>query len=347
MTIKQIAEIAGVSEGTVDRVIHNRPGVARNTYDRVNKLLVKFGYKANPIARALAVQQDLRIGVIIPKANSISGFWDLPLAGIKSYMDKNVQFKINVTFFQYDLYNLTEFKDACSHLLKDESWNAVVIAPLYKPESINFCKQLEKRSIPYFFLNNNIPGCNELSSISQDSYKAGRAAAKLACLYSSQKDNSRILLLSIGYDEIKLDSIRNRVLGFKEYFREIGGKQELHERVISADQIDGLPEDTFDDFDVLFVPSSRISSIRKFNFNYSTKLIGFDVTLDNLKLLQSGYIEALISQDPIAQGSDIMSIVFDYLLFNQFPEIHYKSPIDILFKENITENITNHFAIGQ
>jgi LacI family transcriptional regulator len=347
MTTKEIAELAGVSEGTVDRVIHNRPGVARTTFERVNKLLVEFGYKANPLARALAVQHDLRIGVVIPKASSLSGFWDLPLAGIKSYIAKNAQFKVKVTFFQYDLYNLTEFKEACRLLLKEGTWNAVVIAPLYKPESIKFCKQLEVKKIPYFFLNNSIPDCREMSAISQDSFKAGRTAAKLASLYTAHKKYSRILVLSIGYDEIKLDSIKNRVLGFKEYFKEINVKQELIEDVIPAEQLEEMPEDTFDGFDVIFVPSSRIASIRKFKYNYPTKLIGFDATSDNLQLLKSDYIEALISQDPFAQGSDIMRIVFDYLLFNQFPETQYKSPIDILFKENIAENITDHFTVVQ
>ena len=101
MTIKEIAELAGVSEGTVDRVIHNRPGVARGTFERVNKLLVEFGYKTNPLARALAIQNDLQIAIIIPKASSLSGFWDLPLSGIKSYIGKNAQFKVSINFFQY------------------------------------------------------------------------------------------------------------------------------------------------------------------------------------------------------------------------------------------------------
>ena len=52
-TIKQIADMAGVSRGTVDRVIHNRYGVKPDVKERVEKILTEINYKPNVIAQAL------------------------------------------------------------------------------------------------------------------------------------------------------------------------------------------------------------------------------------------------------------------------------------------------------
>ena len=53
MTIREIARRAGVSIGTVDRVIHKRVRVAPETRKRVEALIEELGYTPNPIARHL------------------------------------------------------------------------------------------------------------------------------------------------------------------------------------------------------------------------------------------------------------------------------------------------------
>ena len=52
--IKDIAERAGVSVGTVDRVLHNRPNVSKVALEKVNKALEEMDYKPNVYASALA-----------------------------------------------------------------------------------------------------------------------------------------------------------------------------------------------------------------------------------------------------------------------------------------------------
>ena len=47
VTIKKIAEIAGVSRGTVDRVLNNREGVNAKTYQMVKEIADRLGYEPN------------------------------------------------------------------------------------------------------------------------------------------------------------------------------------------------------------------------------------------------------------------------------------------------------------
>ena len=52
--IKDIAEIANVSIGTVDRVIHKRGEVSLATRERIQKLLTEYNYTPDIIASSLA-----------------------------------------------------------------------------------------------------------------------------------------------------------------------------------------------------------------------------------------------------------------------------------------------------
>ncbi|MFT5641401.1 MAG: LacI family transcriptional regulator, partial [Cyclobacteriaceae bacterium] len=69
ITIKQIAEKAGVSVGTVDRVLHNRGEVAKETREKVLKIAKEGNYSTNVFARSLKLNQSLRIAVILPDDN--------------------------------------------------------------------------------------------------------------------------------------------------------------------------------------------------------------------------------------------------------------------------------------
>jgi LacI family transcriptional regulator len=57
--IKDIAKMAGVSEGTVDRVLHNRGNVSTEALKMVNDVLKKIHYRPNLIARSLGRSKTL------------------------------------------------------------------------------------------------------------------------------------------------------------------------------------------------------------------------------------------------------------------------------------------------
>ena len=57
VTIKDIAKRAGVSRGTVDRVLNNRPGVNPETEAKVRALIEEMGYRPNMAGQILAVKK--------------------------------------------------------------------------------------------------------------------------------------------------------------------------------------------------------------------------------------------------------------------------------------------------
>src|SRR5581483_6168206 len=79
--IPLIAELAGVSIGTVDRALHGRAGINPRTLKRVLKVAREIGYTPNIAARALSTGKRVRIGVCVPK--ELAYFYDEIWAGIR------------------------------------------------------------------------------------------------------------------------------------------------------------------------------------------------------------------------------------------------------------------------
>lgn len=72
VTIKQIAEMAGVHRSTVDKVLHGRPGVSDPVRARVQRIIDECNYEANPIGKALQMQdKELRIKVLLLEVDAL------------------------------------------------------------------------------------------------------------------------------------------------------------------------------------------------------------------------------------------------------------------------------------
>ena len=65
-TLKDVAREAGLSVGTVSRVLNNRGYISEETKQNVNRAMKKLNYQPNEMARSLSKQRSSMIGVIVP-----------------------------------------------------------------------------------------------------------------------------------------------------------------------------------------------------------------------------------------------------------------------------------------
>jgi LacI family transcriptional regulator len=66
LTIRQIADLAGVSIATVSRVLNGRGDVSDETRDLVSRVIRENGYTANRSARGLSAGRTGLVGVLVP-----------------------------------------------------------------------------------------------------------------------------------------------------------------------------------------------------------------------------------------------------------------------------------------
>ena len=103
ITIKKIAELANVSPGTVDRIIHNRGQVTQENIDKVNAIIEKYEYKRNIFASNLAFNKKFKIAVFLPNQKDLE-YWKMPIIGIEKAEKEysNFGFKIYYFYYKYD-----------------------------------------------------------------------------------------------------------------------------------------------------------------------------------------------------------------------------------------------------
>src|SRR6266498_4373175 len=66
LTIRQIADLAGVSIATAARVLNGRGDVSDETRDLVNRVIRENGYTANRSARGLSAGRTGLVGILVP-----------------------------------------------------------------------------------------------------------------------------------------------------------------------------------------------------------------------------------------------------------------------------------------
>jgi LacI family transcriptional regulator len=93
VTLKDIAERAGVTSATVSMVINNKPNISEATRKKVLKIAKELNYYPNVIARGLATKKSNSIGVIVP--NLASSFVVRVLQGIKS-TNRDIEYTVQL-----------------------------------------------------------------------------------------------------------------------------------------------------------------------------------------------------------------------------------------------------------
>jgi len=342
--IKDIAILAGVSEGTVDRVLHNRGDVSEKSRDAVTKVLEEMNYTPNLFARSLASKKQYRFVCMIPTYQS-EDYWESVDKGFDraalDFINHNVLIEKNF-FNQYDVNSFIEV----SNKILEKEVDAVFLAPIFKAESIVFTDKLTNRNIPFSFIDSLIPEANYLTYYGQNSFQSGYIAAKL--LLSSLPAYSQVVIIRTQRKGSVSNQTITRYNGFMEYVKENGlvdSFEIINVELKNDDEISNL-----NTLNNVFAGNSNIKAAITFNSkvyrlakhlvtlnHVNIRLIGYDLQKLNIEYLQKGVINILIAQRPEKQGFFTVRDMCRELIFRQeVKKINYV-PIDILLKENIED----------
>ena len=99
-TIKMIAEKAGVSIGTVDRVLHDRPYVKAEVRMRILQVMEELDYRPNRMASALAMSGTPRHLTVIQPAWTGYVLEEMT-AGVARFREKRRDYNVSVSIAEY------------------------------------------------------------------------------------------------------------------------------------------------------------------------------------------------------------------------------------------------------
>ncbi|MBX2896210.1 MAG: substrate-binding domain-containing protein [Cyclobacteriaceae bacterium] len=335
--IKDIAKMAGVSEGTVDRVIHNRGKVSKITKEKVNEILTKINYSPNLVARTLGKSKQHLITTLLPNPQT-DPFWkqayDGILAALRQFQQLGVGLRIE-NFF-YELNNRDSFIEAALKNFHSKP-DAVLIAPLFYFPSISLFKNLAAKDIPYVLINSKIPGIEPLAFIGQDLITSGRLAGQLASIGLCKKET--LIILHIDEDLQNAIHLKEKEAGFRDF---IGNNHRVYSFWLNSKDESKLKTNLAEIIQQHNPVSMLISTSKGFKvaeiikvFNATIKIICYDLIPANVDCLKKGTIDFIINQNPTRQAKLGTQILANHLLFNRRFNPHYLFPLDIITSENL------------
>ena len=214
ITIKDIAARAGVSTGTVDRVLHKRPNVSKTALDKVNKALEELDYRPNMYASALAYNKTYNFYVVLPKHEQ-EAYWDEIEEGALACTDFRRDFGINLKFVYYERFNNAAFTRMVREFFSAKI-DGVVIVPTTLEQTARFTEKLTERQIPYVLLDSYMPDLKPLTFFGQDSFASGYFAAKMLMLIAN-KEKEIALMKQTRDGRVGSKQQANRETGFRHY----------------------------------------------------------------------------------------------------------------------------------
>ena len=345
LTIKQIAQKAGVSVGTVDRILHNRGSVSAEAMQAVHEVLKTCEYRRNLHTSAVAFKKtgkSVKLAIVIPYSTK-GEYWDFVkegmLRGLKEYGDISV----DCSFVYYNQRDSYSYKKAFDEILS-ENFAAVIVGPIFIEETIAFCDKLDQRGVPYLFVDGNVSQCHSVASYMANQDSCGRLMARMIEAFTPYGEEVAIFLPKLAGMQMSNNSLARKV-AFLDHYSRLNPMRVLKECYYTTDNPD-VSVTEMKDFlaenpnvkgiavmlSTGYVVSDALSAINRSDVAVG----GFDITHGNERCIKNGSLTFVINQHPEQQGFNSVEAALYFLLYGTLDGYNRDLlPIDIVLKENI------------
>lgn len=337
ITLKQIAELAGVHKSTVDKVIHNRPGVSDAKRQQIRLLLEEYGYESNPLAKALNYQKKkMTVAVVLPAVDATPELrrgMELVRQDFKSFNCETIYYEI--------AYPDAQAQAECLRRLAEEGVAGVVCSPMEGAAVHDALAALDAAHIPVVTVNSDLEDAPRLCFVGQDMEQSGKVAARLMRLLIGP--GGQIGVLS---SRDSLRSVEQRERAFARYLAanypeiSIVDTVDTHEAPQCAYECTAALLRQYPALDALFITCGCVPdvcrAVRDAGRAGKLAVVCYERYPEIEALVKNGEIACTISGDLPGQGRLAMRQLFENLIYDRLPaqkELYTKN--EILFRENI------------
>ena len=340
--IKDIAERAGVSVGTVDRVLHKRPNVSTKALEKVEKALKEMDYKPNMYASALAYNKSYTFFCIIPKHES-EAYWEEVEEGVLAACERRRDFRVSQKMMYYNRFSTETFTKVTNECLKQKP-DGVIIVPSKLDVTRKFTDQLHELDIPFILLDSYLPDLKPLSFYGQDSLSSGYFAARMLVMMAPH-ETEIMLMKQMRNGNVASRQQENRETGFRHYMHDHFPDITIHEVNLSLDEkrenYDAILDKFFNTHPhthhcITFNSKAHLVGEYLLRSNRrDIQIMGYDMVPKNAECVRQGSISFLIAQHAYIQGYSCIETLFNAIVLKKEVEPINYMPIELLTKENI------------
>lgn len=323
--IETIAKLAGVSRGTVDRVIHNRGRVKPETLEQVNAAMERLNYQPSTLGRAFYMsRQNNRIGVLISLREP--DFQQQVEDGVEDGRAYALQHGMGVLTEYASPDDEEAYLAALDRLLK-EKLRGLALRGIQSEALSARLRALREEGVLVAAYNEDIQPELRDCYVGENARQGGACGAFL--LHQSCPPGGRILV--VGVDPHHYSNIE-RIQGFTECLRRLSAGspvQVVYGQGNHAAACQAVREslEAFPDITGVFVSGAGLSgaaqAVDDLGLSGKVKMVGYDATEPNIDYLKKGTVQFLLDQAPHAQGCRSVQLLTDAIFRGRGLETDY------------------------
>lgn len=324
ITLKQIAEMAGTTKSTVDKVIHDRPGVSEKKRQEIKRLLQEHGYEANPLAKALNYQKrKMKVAVVLPRVQAALRI----RSGIDVVHQDFQSFNIQVEYHDIGASD-ADAQARCLRQLGEEKISGAVVLPIRSDAVTEEIRRLIELEIPVVIVNSELALDGILCYVGQNTLQSGSVAARMLGLFTNGKARIGIIschnmLTHEQREQSFLRSVEKSYPGFSI----LDTRYILETPENAREQTLAMLRD-HPDIDSVFITCGCVPDICGALAEYQEisgraslpRVICYEKYQEIRGLLKTGQVSCTLSGGLFMQGRLSMRILFEYLVYDKLPD---------------------------
>ncbi len=337
LTLRDIARQAGVSLATVDRVLHNRPGVRPDTVRRVKEAVERNAFQPHVAAAELARGRSRRFAFVMPSGpNPFMQEIEAYLGEMSAWLSAR---RLAVELVATDVFDATVLTATLESLAGD--FDGVAVVALDHPGVRAAINDLVDGGTKVVTLVSDVPSSRRHHYVGIDNIAAGRTAGALIGRLVGPKPGK----IAVVAGSQSLRDHAERIFGFNQVMaseypqldvlpivegRDDDGRSEQLTTKLLADHPDivglynagaGTPG----------VAKALIETGRAGQMVF----VGHDVTMITRKLLLQGMMDAVISQNPGHEARAAVRVLLALARGEPILSEQEQIRIDIVMRDNL------------
>ncbi len=324
VTMKEIAERAGVHQATVDKVVHNRVGVSDEVRARVQAIIDELGYKPNPTGRVLQRQgKKYRIYAILVDVDALPYLKNGIEQGLKEWAGFDIEVTHAVTGFQ-EAKRQSEYIDKA---VLDKA-DGIILSPINADCVRRAIDRAADAGIPVITTDSDIDGSRRTCCVSIDSAKASRIAGRLLGQFLNGQGKIAIISSAIETENNNY-YVRMREQGFTDFIRREYPEIEIVSCIESFED----PQITYrkttellkeqPELRGLYITCGGVAQVGRALIESgradSIRVLCYEDYPEIVELIRQGVVDWTLGGEKAAQGSLPVKLIMDQLVFGRKP----------------------------
>ena len=324
VTMKEIAERAGVHQATVDKVVHNRVGVSDEVRAKVQAIIDELGYKPNPTGRVLQRQgKKYRIYAILVDVDALPYLKNGIEQGLKEWAGFDIEVTHAVTGFQ-EAKRQSEYIDKA---VLDKA-DGIILSPINADCVRRAIDRAADAGIPVITTDSDIDGSRRTCCVSIDSAKASRIAGRLLGQFLNGQGKIAIISSAIESENNNY-YVRMREQGFTDFIRREYPEIEIVSCIESFED----PQITYrkttellkeqPELRGLYITCGGVAQVGRALIESgrtdSIRVLCYEDYPEIVELIRQGVVDWTPGGEKAAQGSLPVKLIMDQLVFGRKP----------------------------